>query len=131
VLGVWRTSIEEKLSTLNFHGNNYSLYLQEASTVGDMGRIMHRINAVVDGRKDDHESINVEVEGKIHDNHISILIDPRAILSYITPSLVELKKLKKIKHAKSWLEQLATGTKRKVTDFTLECELSIDGQSKK
>jgi hypothetical protein len=105
--------------------------LQEASTVGDMGRSMHRINAVVDGRQVDHQSTIVEVEGKIHDNHISILIDPGASLSYVTPGLVELNKLKKVKHAKSWLVQLATGTKRKVTDFIPECELNIDGQSTK
>jgi hypothetical protein len=74
--------------------------LQEASTIGVMGRSVHRINVVVDGRQDDHQSIIMEVEGKIHDNHISILIEPRASLSYVTPGLVELNKLKKVKHAK-------------------------------
>jgi hypothetical protein len=39
------------------------------------------------------------------------------MLSYITPSVVESNKLKKLKHAESWLVQLATGTKRKVVDF--------------
>jgi hypothetical protein len=42
-----------------------------------------------------------------------------------------LNKLKKVKHAKSWLVQLATGTKRKVTYFIFDCELRIDGQSTK
>jgi len=46
---------------------------------------------------------------------------------YITPSLVEENKLKREKHAKSGLVQLETGTKRKVTDFISDCELSIDG----
>jgi hypothetical protein len=105
--------------------------MQEASTVGDMGKSMHTINAVVDGRQADHQSTIVEVEGKIHDNHISILIDPIPSLIYVTPHLVELNKLKKVKHAKYWLVQLAIGTKRKVTDFIPECELSIDGQSTK
>ena len=50
--------------------------LQEASTVGDMGRSMHKINAAVDGRQVDHQSTIMKVEGKIHDNHFSILIDP-------------------------------------------------------
>jgi hypothetical protein len=45
---------------------------------------------------------------------ISILFDPRATLSYITPSVVESSQLKKLKHVKSWLVQLSTGTKRKV-----------------
>jgi hypothetical protein len=50
--------------------------LKEASTIGDMGRSMHIINAVVEGRQDDHQSTIMKVEGKIHDNHFSILIDP-------------------------------------------------------
>jgi hypothetical protein len=105
--------------------------LQEASTVGDVGRSMHIINAVVDGRQVDHQSTIVEVEGKVNNNRISILIDPGASLSYVTPGLVDSNKLKKVKHAKSWLVQLATGTKRKVTDFISDCELSLDGQNTK
>jgi hypothetical protein len=73
----------------------------------------------------------VEVEGKIHDNPISILIDPGSSLIYVTLGLVELNKIKKVKNAKSWLVQLAIGAKRKVIDFILECELIIDGQSTK
>jgi hypothetical protein len=63
--------------------------LQEASTVGDMGRSVHRINVAIDGRQAYHQSTIVEAEGKIHDNHISILIDPGASLSYVTLGLVE------------------------------------------
>jgi hypothetical protein len=88
--------------------------LQEASTVGDVGRSLHRINAVVDGRQADHQSSVVEIEGKINNTRISVLIDPGATLSYITPGVVDSNKLKKTRHAKSWLVQLATGTKRKV-----------------
>jgi uncharacterized cupredoxin-like copper-binding protein len=58
-----------------------------------MGRSMHKINAIVEGRQVDHQSTIVEVEGKIHDNHISILIDPGTSMSYVTPGLVELNKL--------------------------------------
>jgi hypothetical protein len=96
-----------------------------------MGRSMHKINPVVDDRKVDHQSTIMDVEGKIHDNCISILIDLGASLSYITPGLVELNKLKKVKHAKSWLIQLATWAKRKVIDFIPECEINIDSQSTK
>jgi len=62
--------------------------LQEALIVGDMGKRVHKINAAIDGRKDDHQSTIMEVEGEIHDNCISILIDPRDILRYVTPGLV-------------------------------------------
>jgi hypothetical protein len=102
--------------------------LQEASIVGDVGRILHQINAAIDGRQADHQFSVVEIKGKINDTQISILIDPGATLSYITPDVLESNKLKKLKHAKSWLVQLATGTKRKVVDFIFDFEFSLDGQ---
>ena len=64
---------------------------------------MHRINAAIDGRQANHQSSVVEIEGKINDTRIFVLIDPLATLSYITPDIVESNKLKKLKHAKSWL----------------------------
>jgi hypothetical protein len=48
----------------------------------------------------------VEIEGKINYSRISVLIDPRATLSYITPRIVESNKLKRMKDTKSWLVQL-------------------------
>jgi hypothetical protein len=62
--------------------------LQEASTVGDVGRSMHWINAAIDGRQADHQSSVVEIEGKINDTRISVLVDPGGTLSYITPDVV-------------------------------------------
>ena len=37
--------------------------------------------------------VTVEVEGMLNQKPISILIDPGAILSYVSPSLVEKSKL--------------------------------------
>jgi hypothetical protein len=71
----------------------------------------------------------IEIEGKSNDTRISILIDLGGTLSYITPDVVELNKLKKLKNAKSWLVQLATGTKRKVVDFISDFEFILDGQN--
>jgi hypothetical protein len=90
---------------------------------------MHRINAAIDGRQANHQSSVVEIEGKINDTRISVLIDPRATLSYITPDIVESNELKKLKHTKSWLVQLAKGTKRKVVDFISDFEFILDGQN--
>ena len=56
----------------------------------------------------------VEVEGKIVEQYVSILTDPVSTHNYITPIIVEIFSFKKLKHRKSWLFQLATGTKRKV-----------------
>jgi hypothetical protein len=52
--------------------------LQEASIVGDVGRSLHRINASMDGRQADHQSSVVEIEGKINNTQIYVLIDPGA-----------------------------------------------------
>ena len=45
----------------------------------------------------------MEVEGKLNQTPISILIDPGASLSYISPDLVEICKLSVEKFANSWL----------------------------
>jgi hypothetical protein len=69
---------------------------QEASTVGDVGRSLHQINADINGQQAHHQSLVVEIEGKINDTRISVLIDPGDMLSYITPDVVESNKLKKL-----------------------------------
>ena len=69
----------------------------------------------------------VEIEGTINNTHISVLIDTGATLSYISPGVVDLNKLKKTRHAKSWLVQLAIGMKRKVIDFISDYEFSLGG----
>jgi hypothetical protein len=108
MLGVWITPPMDTFSILK-------PILQEASTIRYIGRSMHTINAYLDGRQENHKSTIVEIEGKIYNNNVSILIYPEASLSYISPTLVESNKLKRVKHAKSRLVQLTTRTKRKVT----------------
>jgi len=105
--------------------------LQEASTVGDIGRRIHRINVALDGKQVDHQSTIVEIEGKIHNSKVSILIDQGDNLLYVTPTLVESNKLKKVKHTKYWLVQLAIGTKRKVTELNFYCDMNISDQDTK
>ena len=78
----------------------------------------------------------VEIEGKISDQSVTVLIDLGASLSYINPKIVEKCNLKPEKFQQSWLVQLATGTKRKVihklprtaiklNDFQTEVNLNI------
>ena len=78
-------------------------------TVGDLARTMHRINAALENRKADYQTSMVEVEGKLNQTPISILIDPGDILSYISPDSVEKCNLSIENFANSWLFQLATG----------------------
>ena len=105
--------------------------IQKASMVEDVGRSLHRINAVMDGQQDDHQSTVVDVQGKINNTLVSVLINLGATLSYVAPGVVDSNKLKKIRHEKSWLVQLAIGTKRKVIDFIFYCEFSLGGQNTK
>ena len=72
-------------------------------TVGDLARTMPRINAALENRQADYQTSMVEVEGKLNQTTISILIDPGARLSYISPDLVEKCKLSIQKFTKSWL----------------------------
>ena len=68
----------------------------------------------------------MEVEGKLNQKPISILIDLGARISYVSPSLVEQCKLSVQKFTKSWLVQLATGAKRKVINFVNNCTLFMN-----
>ena len=80
--------------------------------VGDLARTMPRINAALENKKADYQTSMVEVEGKLNQIPISILIDPGASLSYISPDLVEKCKLSVENFAKPWLVQLAIGVKK-------------------
>ena len=50
--------------------------IQEEMTVGDLARTMPRINASLENRQADYQTSMVEVEGKINQTPIAILIDP-------------------------------------------------------
>ena len=77
--------------------------------------------------QEDHQSTMVEVAGNIVEQSISILNDPGSTHSYITRRVVEICDFKKVKHRKSWLVQLATGTKRKVSEVVEKFPLVMNG----
>ena len=103
--------------------------IQEAKTMGQVARAIPRIYAALEDRQADHQSAVVEVAGKIVEQSVSILIDPSSTHIYITPRVVEICAFKKVKHRKSWLVQLATGTKRKVSEVVEKCPLVMNGLS--
>jgi hypothetical protein len=110
--------------------DNRSIYnIQEATTVNDVARSMPQIYASLDNRQDDHQASVVEMEGMISNHLVSILIDPGSNLSYVSPQTVEKCNLQPVKHTKSWLVQLATGTKRKVTEVLPACQFILSGLS--
>ena len=69
----------------------------------------------------------VEIEGKVSNTFISILIELGACRSYLSPKIVDLCKLDKVKHEKPWIVQLAMGTKSKVSELVRGCELNLNG----
>ena len=93
--------------------------------MGEIGKSFHQINAVIEDQHADHQSTIVEIEGTISNQKLSILIDLEATLSYITPKMMENCQLTKVRHARPWSIQLATVSKRKVTEFIANCEISI------
>ena len=69
----------------------------------------------------------MEVEGKITKQYISILIELGSTHSYVSPKLVQICSLGKMKHNKSWLVQLDTWTKIKVSEAVMECPIELNG----
>ena len=69
----------------------------------------------------------VGVACKIFKQSVSILVDSGSTHCYITPRVVDIYAFKKVKHRKSWLVQLATGTKRKVSEVVEKCPLVMNG----
>jgi len=67
----------------------------------------------MDNRQDDHQPSIIEMEGKLCDQFVSILIDPRSNSSYISLDIMDKCFMNKQVHAKSWFVQLAIGTKRR------------------
>ena len=98
-----------------------------AETMGQVARVVPRIYAALEDRQADHQSTVVEVAGMIVEQSVSILIDPGSTHSYITPRVVEIFSFKKDKYRKPWIVQLATGTKRKVSELIEKCPLVMNG----
>jgi hypothetical protein len=99
--------------------------IQEATIVEDMGGIY----ASLDDRQEEYQSNMIEVEGKIINQPISILIDSGEIHCYIDPKIVDRLHLVKSKLGKASLVQLATRTKRRIHDMVRSCSISLNGMN--
>ena len=77
--------------------------LREATIVNDVAINIPRISVALEDRQAEHQSTMVKIEGLIFKQHVSVLIDPRENLSYISPHMVEKLKLKSEKFQQAWL----------------------------
>ena len=68
-----------------------------------MARNILRINAALEDRQANFQPTMIELEGTLLTKPISILVDPGASLSYVSPKIVEMCKLKEQKFKNSWL----------------------------
>ena len=91
-----------------------------------MARIMPRICAALENQQANHQTSMVKIEGMIKSQPISTLIGQGASLSYASPRIFELCKLPQEKIDKSWLVQLSTSTKQKVTSYVKNCEIMMN-----
>ena len=101
--------------------------IQEVKNVDQVARTIPRIYTSLEDCQAYHQLIVVEVAGNIAVKSISVFIGLGSTHSYITPRVVEVCSFKKLKHSKSWLVQLATGTKRKVSEMVTQCPLVMNG----
>jgi hypothetical protein len=99
--------------------------IQEATTFEDMGKIY----AALHDRQAEYQSNLIEVEGKIINKPVDILIDSGKIHCYIDPKIVDRLHLEKSKLGKASLIQLATATKRRIHDMVISCSISLNGMN--
>jgi hypothetical protein len=92
-----------------------------------MGRSVPRIYAALDNKQVEFQLHMIEVEGKIDDQPIVILIDSRASHSYLDPKMVERFHFPKINLGKPWFVQLAIGAKRKINEMVKACPMEMNG----
>ena len=101
--------------------------IQKFDTVEHIEISVPRIYIALNNRQAYFQSHLIAVEGEIDNHPIYILIDYGAIHSYIDLNLVEIFKLKKCKHEKSWLPQLSTRTKRRINELVKEFPINMNG----
>jgi hypothetical protein len=101
--------------------------IQEAEIVKDMGGSMPKIYASLDNKQVEYQSPMIEVEGKIDNQPIAILIDFGASHSNINDNIVEIFHLQRSKHKKSWLVQLSIRDKIKINELVKYYQIDMNG----
>ena len=75
--------------------------IKEANMVEDMGRRMQKVYVALDNGQENYQSHKIEVQSKIYNHPIAILIDFGASHGYIDCNLIEIFKLRRCKHENS------------------------------
>lgn len=88
--------------------------VKEPYPASDLVQNIPQIKASLEDFQADYQPLIVELEGKISNHLVSILIDLGVSLSYISHRIFFLCHLKSLKFKNPWLVQLAIGAKRRV-----------------
>jgi hypothetical protein len=91
--------------------------------VEDMGNIY----AALEDRQAEYQSNMIEVEGKIINQPIVVLIYSCVSHCYIDPKIVDRLHLEKSKLGKSSLVQIDLGTKRRINEAIKSCPINLNG----
>jgi hypothetical protein len=105
--------------------------VQQAVIVEDMGRSVPRIYVSLDTKQAEFWLHMIDVEGKINDQPIAILIDSGASHSYLDLKMVERFQLTRSKLGKPWFVQLATWEKMKINEMVKACPMEMNGMRTK
>jgi hypothetical protein len=105
--------------------------IHDAETMENMGGIMPRIYVALDNKQVEYRSPMIDVEGKIDNHPLAILIAFGASHSYINSSILEILNFQRSKHKKYWLVQLATRVKIKVNELVKDCLIVMNGLNNK
>jgi hypothetical protein len=100
--------------------------IHEIEAVEYMGENVSMIYAVLDNKQAEYQSPMNEVEGKINNQPIAILIDSRANHNYINSNNVEIFHLQRSRYNKSWLVHLSIGAKRKINELIKDCPIDMN-----
>jgi hypothetical protein len=103
--------------------------VQQARTLEDMGRRVLRIYASLENKQVEFQSHMIEVEGKINNQTIAILIDLGASHSYLDPKMVDIFHFPRSKLGKPWMVHLAIGSKRNINEMVKACPMDMNGLS--
>ena len=93
----------------------------------DVVQSIPHIYATLDKKQAKHQASINEMDDKLCDQVIFILIDPGSNYSYISPNLVNKFGLSMELHVESWLVQLATSMKKRVHQWVKACAVDLNG----
>lgn len=97
--------------------------------MNDVAQTMSHIYTTLENQQEDHQASIIKMHGKIINQLISILIDQRYNLNYISPKVVKYYTMQKKENIKPWMVHFSMRFNKKVTELVESCHLELDGMA--